>query len=764
VSPQGTSSFSRFLFFFPLFLLTFCGSAQVLDTKRDEAAALLKSGDTSFIRQAELPANFSKAEIRLRQLSLIHPAAPFYSGLLIGENRDSPELELLLLCAALDSPSFPARREAALKLIPIVLKSGNTREARDLLSVLDAGKTKEKTEYLTSLRAACFYSLGRYNDVVKLFSELPPQNQMEYNPGQIWERALALFAVWKSGSGDITLRQEISSFLFEVPTGDVLQWAQGEALSLGGLLTMEELRALSTRFLSGNYGAILNNMRPALADGGILIFRHLSLIADLGRAYQYTPSMREEGAKLFRSWVNMPNNDSSPEITGFFGSLNDEELIARKFMFLFYAGRIERARENYSESSEFFSQAQRIAPDATQSDACIWYMLMNAIARDPSTAGSLVRSTMPQWNDVSYFADILDRMSRSFAGKRQWNNILEIFYSLEGKGASAPLAQYAWILGRASQEGYIRTNRSAESFFRTAFEAGNASFYYRAMAASKLGLSFAPEPEKTADSKTQEDAESKSETDFLLGFFECGAAAFVLSYLEAREAKLSLPELRKIAEAFSASGRWKESLDLVFRYVRRDDYELNVQDLFLSHPRLYLDLIEKYSLETELGAEIVYGLIRTESLFMPEAVSRSGAVGLTQLMPPTALEMAGRIARQGGPDYRGSNGPDLKNPEINIHIGAYYLRYLTGQTGNPMLALLAYNGGIGRMRRWLAADRQQGALPYDLFLETIEYGETREYGRRVLAAAAVYGFLYYGMSMEEVAADIYLEEIYRTTE
>jgi soluble lytic murein transglycosylase len=77
--------------------------------------------------------------------------------------------------------------------------------------------------------------------------------------------------------------------------------------------------------------------------------------------------------------------------------------------------------------------------------------------------------------------------------------------------------------------------------------------------------------------------------------------------------------------------------------------------------------------------------------------------------------------------------------------------------GNPMLALLAYNGGMGRVRRWLAVDRQQAgrALPYDLFLESIEFSETREYGRHVLSAASVYGCLYYGISMEKTAADIY---------
>jgi soluble lytic murein transglycosylase len=179
--------------------------------------------------------------------------------------------------------------------------------------------------------------------------------------------------------------------------------------------------------------------------------------------------------------------------------------------------------------------------------------------------------------------------------------------------------------------------------------------------------------------------------------------------------------------------------------------------MVLCYPQHFKKLIEDKADETGLRAEILFGLIRTESFFMPAAVSRSGAVGLSQLMEPTAMDMAGRIARQGGPDFRIDGGIELKDPEINVHIGAYYLSYLTKQMGSPMMALLAYNGGLGRIRRWRAAeDRRAGKrLPDDLFLETVEYDETREYGRRVLAAAAVYGYLYYGMSMEAVFADVY---------
>jgi soluble lytic murein transglycosylase len=176
------------------------------------------------------------------------------------------------------------------------------------------------------------------------------------------------------------------------------------------------------------------------------------------------------------------------------------------------------------------------------------------------------------------------------------------------------------------------------------------------------------------------------------------------------------------------------------------------RDLELYYPRAFADLVEALAGDTEIPVELLFGLIRTESAFAPGIRSRVGAAGLTQLMPATAKEMADRIRRRGGPDYAEGGEIDLENPAANIHLGAVYLRYLMDRTESPMMALLAYNGGMGRLRRWRNAEAK---LPGDLFLETIEYNETREYGRKVLAAAAAYGYLYYDMTMEAVVADIY---------
>jgi soluble lytic murein transglycosylase len=741
---------------------------QVLGIPRDEAAQLLRKGDIGFIRQAELSLETDspglyKTISRLKELEAIHPGAPFYAGLLVNEsevsngtevsdggnlnrneisdgNKDS-RLETILFCAALESSSLPVRREAALKLLPGVLQSNSSSEANYVLSVLDSGGLK--SDFLLLVRAACLYRLGRYDEAAKLLpveSAASPAaaNLAEGDLVAEWEKALALFATWKAPGDEILrseIRREVTAFLFGMASGELRDWAFAEALSSAGLLDTAESTALLGRRSGANYAVSLNFLRPSLADGGLVFFSYPSLIPDLGRAYQYTPALRAEGAELFRSWA-AAEPDYPPEA---------------RYPILFFAGRIERAMGNYEASSDYFRRALEYAPDANQSDACIWYMLMNALAESPAAAASLVKTSISRWSDLSYFDDVLDRLSNYFTGRRQWSDILEIYFCLESKGPGASLAQYAWIAGRAIEEGYIRSFYRPESFFRTAFETEYASFYYRAMAAAKLGLTLVPDNEGVP----QEAAVTARSgiADFLLGFFEYGAASFALSYIQAAERRLSVPELREIAAALAASGRHKESLDLVSRYIDLESPPASREDLLLYYPQPFKEMVEGYAGEAGLSPEILYALIRTESYFKPDIVSSSGAIGLVQLMPATAAEMADRIVRAGGPNYR-AVGLDLKDPEVSIHIGSYYLAYLNVQMGTPMLALLAYNGGMGRVRNWLTADRRQGGLPEDLFLETIEYTETRDYGRKVIAAAAVYGYLYYGKGMEEVAADV----------
>ncbi|KJS08304.1 MAG: hypothetical protein VR73_05605 [Gammaproteobacteria bacterium BRH_c0] len=128
---------------------------------------------------------------------------------------------------------------------------------------------------------------------------------------------------------------------------------------------------------------------------------------------------------------------------------------------------------------------------------------------------------------------------------------------------------------------------------------------------------------------------------------------------------------------------------------------------------------------------LLFALSRQESSFEPTIVSPSGARGLMQLMPPTALE----TARRHGVPYRGIQ--DLSDPARNIQLGSHYYRQMLDRfNNNRILATAAYNAGPGRVNSWLR--QSAGTLPYDAWIETIPFAETRNYVQNVLAFSMIY--------------------------
>lgn len=96
----------------------------------------------------------------------------------------------------------------------------------------------------------------------------------------------------------------------------------------------------------------------------------------------------------------------------------------------------------------------------------------------------------------------------------------------------------------------------------------------------------------------------------------------------------------------------------------------------------------------DLDPDLVIAVIEVESAGYPLAVSHVGALGLMQLLPSTAEELAGRL----GIEWMGDD--TLFDPFVNIKLGTAYLRYLADRYGDDVnLALAAYNWGPGRIDR-----------------------------------------------------------------
>jgi soluble lytic murein transglycosylase len=155
-------------------------------------------------------------------------------------------------------------------------------------------------------------------------------------------------------------------------------------------------------------------------------------------------------------------------------------------------------------------------------------------------------------------------------------------------------------------------------------------------------------------------------------------------------------------------------------------------DLQLRFPLAYLEEMNTASASTDIDSTFLYAIARQESAFAADARSPAGAMGLMQLLPATAK----RTAQTMGMKY---SYWDLINPSQNIQLGSRYLDQLLKEfNGNRVLAAAAYNAGPYRVKKWLAETDEQ--LPYDIWIETIPFWETRGYVQNVLAYSVIYGY------------------------
>lgn len=151
--------------------------------------------------------------------------------------------------------------------------------------------------------------------------------------------------------------------------------------------------------------------------------------------------------------------------------------------------------------------------------------------------------------------------------------------------------------------------------------------------------------------------------------------------------------------------------------------------LYPIHDRKYIEgVCEKYQLDKAL----VFTVINIESHWDDKAVSRSGALGLMQVMPSTATEVASKI---GITDFSVEN---LYNGRTNIEIGCFYLRYLLDEfDGDVNLTLCAYNAGPNKVREW----QKNREFWNGEKLIKIPYKETEKYVKKAISNKNVYNFI-----------------------
>jgi soluble lytic murein transglycosylase len=241
--------------------------------------------------------------------------------------------------------------------------------------------------------------------------------------------------------------------------------------------------------------------------------------------------------------------------------------------------------------------------------------------------------------------------------------------------------------------------------------------YYSGMAAARLHqavvpvLQSLPVDQELLASVERVPAMERAHELFLCGMRPEALAEWQLGYG-------SLSEARRVQSIRLAAGwGWYDQAIAVA------SAQQVFNDYVLLYPRPFDTQVEQAARLSQLAPELIYGVLRQESLYRVDAVSSADARGLMQLQ----LDTARRTARQWSrpqPDLL-----DLFDPATNTLLGAARLRTLLDQfDGQIPVALAAYNAGANAVIRWLPSK----SIDSDVWIENIPYGETRVYVQRIL--------------------------------
>ncbi|WP_300971316.1 transglycosylase SLT domain-containing protein [Thiocapsa sp.] len=185
---------------------------------------------------------------------------------------------------------------------------------------------------------------------------------------------------------------------------------------------------------------------------------------------------------------------------------------------------------------------------------------------------------------------------------------------------------------------------------------------------------------------------------------------------------LNGPDLLAAAYVADVMGWHDQAVQALARSGYWDDMELRF-------PVPHRALVEEQAWQRGVEPDWVFAVIRQESVFARTLASHAGAIGLMQLLPGTAREVAQTL------DLDPPSRWDLLVPSVNITLGSAYLTRMRDRFGHVALATAAYNAGPARVARWLP----DACLEADLWILSIPFLETRRYVERVLAYRVIYG-------------------------
>jgi len=469
---------------------------------------------------------------------------------------------------------------------------------------------------------------------------------------------------------------------------------------------------------------------------------------------------------------------------------------------LFYKARMLVALSRPEEAATILLSLGGSAISEKDMDSCLYYALdarlktldkpvvpvgkwASKALRDKALAEArleAIEESAPRWSDPTTYTDLIEPLFRDLVAEGDWNEV-DAFASRLIPFASPFLAsRLLYVSARARELGLVDAAPSlpmillpafppqygparqpdgevAKNRFDSLVRLRGAPGYYILVASARLGIDIRPWNSGRPPSRFRLFDPTASKDDLaatLRSLVDFGLPGIAWNLANGSSDAVGDEDLAELSKESARAGSFVSSMRFANSLAARSGsgyagLEKSAEGASLPAKDLY-ELLYPRPWKRELGAALngsdipesaAYGLIRSESWFDPAAKSGAGAVGLTQLMPTTAAEIARNLKIRIW---------SLVLPEDNLRLGMAMLHDLFDENdGHLLRAAFAYNAGRGRLRRWLA---ESGGYPDDLFLERLSIAETRDYGRKIVQATAWYASLYYGKGSAETVREL----------
>lgn len=482
-------------------------------------------------------------------------------------------------------------------------------------------------------------------------------------------------------------------------------------------LDSQSRRLLEARlhFSEGEIALALDAYRTWLENGS-----SGSMAVNYSAAPPVFAEIRRAARKLDREkeWANRLDQEAS-KLAGF-----------ESYAAAYQAGLLHWGLRKFGAASASFFKGALSVPEGLDVDRALWFGL-RALQYDSDATNaerlSALTTVFKLWDNPKRFEDRLELFIHRCVRDGDWK-FLESVYEMWGNSwPSVARADGALVLASALFEDRLHSSVRVEEYLETAVE--SAPFSWSGLRAA--GLLHRDIPVVSGEEIDFED----SDDDLIIQLFvKWGLFDLSVSEILKNPQRYSSKTIRMTARAIAMS-QPRLSIRLGNLLWTRDNFTPTKEDLLILYPLPYDSLVSDIAAEEGTLPEILTGLVRTESAWDTNAVSRSGAMGLGQFMPDTWREW---VDRRKLPE-----DSDPMNPEINLVLSAAYLNWLDARewTSGWTDVLISYNAGGGTLREWR---RNQPGLGEDLFRVSFPLEEPRSYVHKVFSAATIYAHLYEG--------------------